>query len=208
MEKIFLHPLTVRIWHWINAVSFIVLIITGLQIRYHEMPDLTKFRTAVEIHNLFGFILVLDFALWLVYYVSTGKIRIYVPLHPKQFLIDALKQARYYGYGLFKGEKNPHHASPDNKFNPLQQIAYLVIMFVLMPLQIISGVLLWDIKRFAGWIGLLGGLRIVDIVHVSIFFFLAAFLFVHVYLTTLGTTPLEHIKAMFTGYEEVEEKGH
>jgi Ni/Fe-hydrogenase b-type cytochrome subunit len=208
MKKIFLHPLTVRIWHWINAVSFIVLIVTGLQIRYHEMPNLTKFRTAVEIHNLFGFILILDFVLWLVYYVFTGKIKIYVPLHPKKFFMDALKQTRYYGYGLFIGEENPHHATPDNKFNPLQQTAYFMIMLVLMPLQIVSGVLLWDIKMFADWIGLLGGLKIVDMVHVSVFFFLTAFLFVHVYLTTLGTTPLEHIKAMFTGYEEIEEKGN
>jgi len=36
----------------------------------------------------------------------------------------------------------------------------------------------------------------------------AAFLFVHIYLTTLGRTPLEHIKAMFTGYEEEPEHGH
>lgn len=206
MKKIFLHPLTVRIWHWINAVSFIVLIITGLQIRYREIPNLTKFKTAVEIHNLFGFILVLDFVLWLVYYIFTGKIKIYVPLNLKKFFIGALKQARYYGYGLFIGEENPHHPTPDDKFNPLQQTAYFMIMLVLMPLQLISGVLLWDIRMFAGWIALLGGLKIVDIVHVIVFFFLFAFLFVHVYLTTLGRTPLEHIKAMFTGYEEIKEE--
>jgi Ni,Fe-hydrogenase I cytochrome b subunit len=33
MKKIYLHPLPVRIWHWINAICFIILIITGLQIR-------------------------------------------------------------------------------------------------------------------------------------------------------------------------------
>jgi thiosulfate reductase cytochrome b subunit len=152
-----------------------------------------------------GFVVVLDFVLWLVYYVFTGKIKIYVPLQPKKFFMDALKQARYYGYGLFIGEENPHHATADNKFNPLQQAAYFMIMLLLMPLQLISGVLLWDIKMFAHWIGLLGGLKVVDMVHVIVFFFLTAFLFVHVYLTTLGTTPLEHIKAMFTGYEEIEE---
>jgi Ni,Fe-hydrogenase I cytochrome b subunit len=30
MKKIYLNPLPVRIWHWVNAVSFIVLIVTGL----------------------------------------------------------------------------------------------------------------------------------------------------------------------------------
>lgn len=207
MKKLFLHPLTVRIWHWINAVSFLVLIVTGIQIRYREITNLTKFKTAVDIHNIFGFLLVLDFLLWLAYYVLTGKIKIYVPLDLKKFFTGAIRQAIYYGYGLFKGEKNPHHATPDDKFNPLQQSAYFMIMLILMPLQLITGVLLWDIRRFADWIGLLGGLKIIDIVHVAVFFFLTAFLFVHVYLSTLGTTPLEHIKAMFTGYEEIENNG-
>ncbi len=207
MKKIFLHPLVVRIWHWVNAVGFIVLIITGIQIRYREIASFGTFKTAVGIHNFFGFIVVLDFFLWLAYYVPTGKIRMYVPLNLKKFLTGALKQARYYGYGLFIGEENPHHATADNKFNPLQQAAYFMIMLLLMPLQLISGVLLWDIKMFAHWIGLLGGLKVVDMVHVMVFFFLTAFLFVHVYLTTLGTTTLEHIKEMFTGYEEIEEHG-
>ena len=205
MKKIFLHPLIVRIWHWINAVAFVVLIITGIQIRYREIANFGTFKTAVEIHNFFGFVLILDFFLWLAYYVLSGKIRMYVPLNLKKFFTGALKQALYYGYGLFIGEENPHHASADNKFNPLQQVAYFMIMLLLMPLQLISGVLLWDIKTFADWIGLLGGLKVVDMIHVIVFFFLTAFLFIHVYLSTLGATPLEHIKAMFTGYEEMEE---
>ncbi len=32
----------------------------------------------------------------------------------------------------------------------------------------------------------------------------AAFILVHVYLTTTGATPLEATKAMVTGYEDVE----
>ncbi len=179
--------------------------ITGIQIRYREIANFGTFKTAVEIHNFFGFMVILDYLLWLAYYVLIGKIMMYIPLNLKKFLTGALKQARYYGYGLFIGEENPHHATADNKFNPLQQAAYFMIMFLLLPLQLISGVLLWDIKMFAGWISLLGGLKIVDMVHVAVFFFLTAFLFVHVYLTTLGTTPLEHIKAMFTGFEEIEE---
>ncbi len=115
------------------------------------------------------------------------------------------RQLRYYGYGIMIGEKDPHHATPEEKFNPLQQSAYFMVMLILMPLQVVSGILLWDIRLFVGWIALLGGLRVVDIIHVVAFFLLTAFLFVHIYLTTLGRTPLAHIKAMFTGYEEIEE---
>jgi len=209
MKKIYLHPLPVRIWHWVNAVSFLILIVTGLQIRYRELLGLMKFRTAVDVHNVFGFILIFNFFIWLVFYIVTGKIRIYLPpLQIRKFITSCVQQARYYGYGLFLGEQNPHHSTPDNKFNPMQQMAYLAIMMLLIPLQLGTGVLLWDVKAFQGWINVLGGIKIVDSIHVFLFLFFTSFLFVHVYLATLGHTVTAHIKAMFTGYEEVEEHVH
>ena len=204
-KKIYLHPLPVRIWHWINVFCFLVLIFTGIQIRYQEVTNLTKFKNAVTSHDVIGIVLILEFLLWLVYYISTRKIRIYIPpLNPIKFFTGCLIQAKYYGYGLFKGEENPHHGTPEHKFNPLQQVAYFFIMFLLLPLQIITGILLWDIKTFAAVIGMLGGLIFVDIVHVVISFAFTAFFFVHIYLTTLGPSVMTHIKAMFTGYEEEE----
>jgi thiosulfate reductase cytochrome b subunit len=47
---------------------------------------------------------------------------------------------------------------------------------------------------------------VVDTVHVLCFIFFSSFLFVHFYLATLGHTPSAHFKAMFTGYEEMEEE--
>ena len=209
MKKIFLHPLPIRVWHWINALSFLVLIFTGLQIRYRDVIKVTSFKTAVDIHNIFGFIMIFNFFIWLIYYLFSGKIKIYFPTFSiKGFVEGCIRQARYYGYGIFVGEENPHHSAPDNKFNPMQQIAYLNIMALFIPLQIVTGILLWDLKGFAYWIGLAGGLKVVDSVHVLLFLFFSAFLFVHIYLATLGHTAFEHIKAMFTGFEEVPEQGH
>lgn len=209
MKKIYLHPLPIRIWHWINAISFLVLIVTGLQIRYRELLGLMKFRTAVDIHNIFGFVLIFNFFIWLVYYIVTGKIRIYIPpLNIRKFVTGCVRQARYYGYGLFLGEQNPHHSTADNKFNPMQQMAYLAIMMLLIPLQLLTGLLLWDVKAYQGWINMFGGIKIVDSIHVFLFLFFTSFLFVHVYLATLGHTVTAHIKAMFTGYEEIEEHVH
>ena len=45
-EKLmYVHPAPVRVWHWINAVGFVILIITGIQIRFAEMVnwDLKRF---------------------------------------------------------------------------------------------------------------------------------------------------------------------
>lgn len=209
MKKIYLHPIPVRIWHWINAASFIVLIVTGLQIRYRDLMHLMSFRSAVDVHNFFGFLLIFNFFIWLVYYLLSGKIRIYIPpLNVKQFIMGCIRQARYYGFGIFMGEPNPHHPSPESKFNPMQQMAYLSIMLLLIPAQLISGLLLWDAKAFEKGIALTGGIKVVDTIHVLLFLFFTSFLFVHIYLATLGHTPTAHIKAMFTGYEELEGHGH
>ena len=49
-----------------------------------------------------------------------------------------------------------------------------------------------------------GGLPLLAPLHTLISWLLAAFVVMHVYLTTTGHTPLAHIKAMITGWEEVE----
>jgi thiosulfate reductase cytochrome b subunit len=54
-------------------------------------------------------------------------------------------------------------------------------------------------------IDVLGGVRVVDTAHVLIFVYFIAYIFVHAYLGTLGHTWSAHFKAMFTGYEDVEE---
>jgi thiosulfate reductase cytochrome b subunit len=51
-----------------------------------------------------------------------------------------------------------------------------------------------------------GGVRVVDTVHVLLFIFFTAFVLVHPYLASLAQPPLAHVKAMITGYEEVEEE--
>ena len=209
MKRIYLHALPVRVWHWINAASFFVLIATGVQIRYRDAIHLMSFKSAVDIHNIFGFALIANFLLWAVYYIVSGKLKVYLPdPNLKNFIQGSIRQARYYAYGIFVGEPNPHHASPDSKFNPMQQIAYFNIMLLLLPIQILTGLMLWDIKLFSGMIAAVGGLKIVDAGHLLLSIFFTAFLFVHVYLATLGHTWSEHIKAMFTGYEDEPGRAH
>ena len=206
MLRIYVHPLPVRIWHWTNALGFIALILTGIQLRYVDLIGLMSFKAAVSVHNAVGWLLIGNFFLWLGFYLFTDKIRVYHPeLSPLKHFRDSFRQAQYYGYGIFKGDPNPHHLSAYHKFNALQSMTYQVIMQLLVPLQFITGVLLWDLKRFAGAVEFFGGVRVVDTVHVLLFIFFTAFIFIHPYLASLGHTPSAHFKAMITGYEEVEE---
>ena len=204
MKRIYLHPLPIRIWHWLNAAGFIILILTGAQIR--GMFNLFSVETAVEIHSWLGFILLANYCIWLFYYLLTFKIKIYIPPlhHPIEFAKKAICQAKFYGYGLLIGDENPHHSTPDNKFNPMQQVSYLMIMAALIPVQIITGLLLWDPKLFSPIVNLVG-IQIFDMIHVLLWVFFSAFIIVHFYLATLGHTTWAHIIAMFTGYEEEEE---
>uniref|UniRef100_A0A7C4AJM6 Cytochrome B n=1 Tax=Thermodesulfovibrio aggregans TaxID=86166 RepID=A0A7C4AJM6_9BACT len=205
MKKVYLHPLPVRIWHWINALGFILLIITGAQIRFAEQLGLMSFKTAVQIHSWTGFILLANYFIWLIYYLFTGKLfKIYIPpfWRPVDFIKRSIKQAKYYGYGIMVGDKNPHHATPDNKFNPMQQLAYLSIMVLLIPVQILTGLMLWDPELFGGLIDIIGGIQIATLIHTALWVFFSAFIIVHFYLASLGHTPTAHFIAMITGYEE------
>ena len=79
MQKLYVHPLPVRIWHWINAFGFVALILTGVQIRYADLFDVISFKTAVQLHNWIGFVLVANFFVWLFFYLFSDKIKVYHP---------------------------------------------------------------------------------------------------------------------------------
>ncbi|TRZ92004.1 MAG: cytochrome B [Rhodocyclaceae bacterium] len=207
MHKLYINPLPVRIWHWTNAFGFILLIATGLQIRYLDLIQVVSFRTAVVAHNWVGFVLIANFFLWLGFYLFTDKIKVYHPeLSPTKYFRASFRQLKFYGYGVFRGEPNPHHASVYSKFNPLQSMTYQIIMMLVVPVQFFTGFLLWDVARFSSVVEMLGGVRVLDTVHVLFFIFFTGFIFIHPYLASLSETPWAHFKAMITGYEEVEDE--
>jgi thiosulfate reductase cytochrome b subunit len=206
MDKLYIHPLPVRIWHWTNAFGFVLMIATGLQIRYLDLMQVVSFRTAVVAHNWIGFVLIANFFVWLSFYLFTDKIKVYHPeLSPTKYFRASWRQIQFYGYGIFRGDANPHHPNAYRKFNPLQSMMYQIIMMLLVPLQFFTGLILWDVTRFSSMVDLFGGLRVVDTIHVLLFIVFSGFIIVHVYLGSLGHTPSAHFKAMITGYEEVEE---
>jgi len=203
MARIYINPLPVRLWHWTNALGFVLLIVTGCHIRYAEVLQLMSFATAVRVHNWVGFVLIANYFIWLGFYLFTDKITVYHPeLDPRKYFRHSLRQMLYYGYGIFRGEPNPHHPSAYRKFNSLQSLTYQIVMILLLPIQFYTGLLLWDLERFRGSIELFGGVRVVATVHVLLFIFFTAFIFGHVYLASLSAKPFAHFKAMITGYEE------
>jgi len=206
-KRIYLTPIPIRIWHWLNALGIVTLCLTGAQIRFPEYVHLfISYRSAIELHNVAGIVVAISFMLWLGYYLLVARTlaRLYVP-DREDLQYGLLRQAKYYFLTYFFGHHSPHVAQPGNKFNPMQKSAYLVIMMILMPLVILSGLLLLNIGPLRTFILVLGGLKILIGAHFLLACSMCAFLFTHVYLATLGHTPLAHFKPMWTGWEETDE---
>ena len=202
-SELYINPLPVRIWHWLNALGFVVLILTGTHIRYAEMFNIMSFETAIKTHNWVAFAVIANYFVWLGFYVFSDRITVYHPeLNFRKFFDKAFKQMMYYGYGIFRGHKSPHKVLPYDKFNPMQSITYQIVMLLVVPIQFISGLMMWDVKRFEAPIAMLGGLNTVVTIHVLIYIFFVSFTLIHAYMGALGKTPVTHFREMFTGYEE------
>jgi len=141
-EKIYLYPLWTRIWHWINAVLFVILIATGISLQYSD-PDspLIPFEPSVSWHNIAGIILIVNYIFFVAGNIRTSNGK-YYKLKPKGLGSRLMQQAQYYLFGVFKGQKPPYPENENRKFNPLQKIAYITVMYVATPLVILSGIAL------------------------------------------------------------------
>lgn len=188
-----------RIWHWLQAVVIILLILTGFAVHY---PDrfgiLGSMANGLRWHTWVGFGLILNAFLGIFYHVTAEKYHHFIP-RMDDFSSAAVRQARFYLYGIFKGETHPLETDPRRKLNPLQKITYLVILNVLLPFQMITGVLMWGADRWPRLFDRAGGLWVLGPAHTLGAYLLVSFLFGHLYLATTGSTPLTLLRAMVTG---------
>lgn len=191
-----------RTWHWIHAFGILLLALTGFNIHYADKFNIFgSMAIAVEIHEIIGWLVTLDFAGWLAYNIGSRRIRFYLP-NSEDVPGGLFKQARYYLYGIFAHE--PHPFAEDGvtrKFNPLQKFGYLGMMVLLVPAQIVSGLTLdyfvenWENVNQAT-------LKIVFWGHTLLAYCFVAFIVGHIYLATTGETPTAHFKMMITGKKQ------
>lgn len=204
MKKIYLYPLWLRIWHWTNATLFIILILTGITMHYSSLEHpIIPFKTARLIHNSAGILLVFMYIMFLIGNLFTWNGRHYI-IHFKGLGRRIYLQSRFYLYGIFKGEPHPFEANEKNKFNPLQQLTYVVIMFIFMPLLIISGLSLLFPELAPDQIFGMDGLWPMAILHAVVAYFLTLFTIGHIYLGTTGHTLTSNFKSMIEGYHIIE----
>ncbi|MCK5681028.1 cytochrome b/b6 domain-containing protein [bacterium] len=197
--KVHLYTRFERFWHWFQAFLIIFLLVTGFEV--HGSIQVFGFADACRWHNLAGLVLLGLTAFAIFWHLTTGQWRHYQPT-----FVNLKKIGTYYLFGIMRGEDHPFHKSKELKLNPLQALSYLFLKVVLLPLQLISGLLYYLYNDWLSW-GLTLRLDGVAMLHTAMAFVLLMFLVVHIYLTTTGGSLLSYTMAMITGWEELEEKG-
>jgi len=200
-KEVYLYGKYERFWHWMQSAVIGVLIFSGIII--HWPGSATAFSWMILVHNIMAALLVINAVIALLNALTTGFIKQFIP-YPQGFFSQAIDQAVYYVKGIFVGDSHPHEKEQGNKLNPLQQATYLVILNILLPAQIITGILIWGAQRWPNLTSSLGGLGFLLPIHTLIAWLFAAFVILHIYLTTTGSSPLASIKGMVTGWEEIE----
>ncbi|MHA3885484.1 cytochrome b/b6 domain-containing protein [Stutzerimonas degradans] len=194
-ERMYLFTRFERFWHWSQALLIIALLFSGFAI--HGSHALLDFRTATEVHEMAAWLLIALWILTIFWHFTTGQWRQYVPT-----LANLQRVALYYVQGIFTGAPHPYKVTRERKHNPLQRIAYLGVLVLINPLIWISGLLYLFWTRMQPHLPAWINLEHVAVTHTLGAFLMLIFLIVHVYLTTTGHTPLAHIKAMISGWEE------
>ena len=203
----FLYPIWVRLWHLVNTILILILIFTGITIYFPEkessffIMDLSK---ATGWHDVSAKILIISYLGFLAGNIFTGNGK-YYRIGEKSFLSSLFRQLRYYLYGKYKHEKNPFPVTLENKFNPLQKLSYIFIMYIALPLIILSGVglMLPDtvIEKMFG----AEGYFLLDIMHIIMAAIISLFLIIHIYLGVIASKPTAGLRGIITGYTESEE---
>lgn len=206
-KRIDMYTLYERVWHWLQTMAITLLAITGLIIHKPEMFGFFSFKGVVLVHNILSAILVGNAILALFYNLVSGDIQRFLP-EPKGFFNQMVLQAKFYLGGIFRGEPHPFEKTRKKRLNVLQKITYLGILNVLLPLQVITGALMWGVSRWPELAGALGGLPLLAPFHTLVAWTFVAFIIAHVYLTTTGHTPMAGIKSMIVGWDEVEIHSH
>ncbi len=197
-----LHPLPLRVMHWINAVAIFIMIGSGWKIYNDDVifgflhfPDwivIGKWAQYGLQWHFFGmWIFVLNGLAYIAYGIASGRFR------RKLFPISVRE--------LFAtvGEALRFHLRHDDltHYNAVQKVLYLGVMLVGV-LIVISGLALWKPIQFSELAGLFGSFQTIRLVHFLCMSAIVAFILVHV---TLALLVPQSLVAMLTGGPAVDD---
>jgi thiosulfate reductase cytochrome b subunit len=185
-----------------QALLIFFLAATGFEI--HGTIHFFGYQNAVEYHIIAAYMFIILIVFTIFWHLTTGEWKQYLPT--KKYLKAYLN---YYLFGIFKNAPHPTKRTVLSKLNPLQKIVYLGLKILVIPVMVISG-LLYLYYRYPQKSGIgviqINSLEPIALFHTAGAFLLVAFIIAHLYLITTGTTITSNLKAMITGYEELEKE--
>ncbi|MBT2133381.1 cytochrome b/b6 domain-containing protein [Croceibacterium sp. LX-88] len=214
------HQLSTRIWHWINAFSVAVLFMSGLNISnahrrlywgewgfepeqawafiprfpgWATIPGYYSLAIAREWHVLFAWIFSVTLLLFLIVGVLNGHFRRDIVTHGKDWRPGAI-------WADVRAHLRLQFDHAGAKYNFLQKLAYGLVMFILLPLMIVTGMAMSP-GMDAAWSFLsemFGGRQSARSIHFIIAWTLFGFFVVHVILVLLNK-PAKNVGEMITG---------
>jgi thiosulfate reductase cytochrome b subunit len=195
ISNVIVHPLTVRVTHWLNALAMIIMIMSGWRI-YNSDPILPfsfpvwptlggSYEGSVDIHNEDGlagalqwhfagmWLLAINGAIYLAYGLLSGHFRhAFFPVGPAAVLRDTLAALQF---------RLPHRLGA---YNAVQKTLYLGVLTAGV-VMVLSGLAIWKPGQFQELTWLFGGFDVARVIHFLGMAAIVAFLIVHVALVVI-----------------------
>ena len=191
-----LHPVPVRIMHWINVVAMFVMVTSGwgiyddyVIVRGFVFPDGVRLGDGAESSLLWHFagmwLLVLNGLCYMIYGFATGRFRErLLPIRVADIIETIRETLRF------------HLAHEDlTTYNAVQKLLYIIVILAGLS-QVVTGLAIWKPVQFSELVSLLGGFQTARVIHFLGMAVIVGFVLVHVALAVLVPRTLW---AMLTG---------
>ena len=214
------HSLATRLWHWVNVIALAVLFMSGLNISnahprlywghagfapedawlhvmrfpgWATIPEYYSLAQARQWHLLFAWVLAVSLLLYMLASLLNRHFRSDIATGRKEWRWSAIR-ADIRAHLRF----DFHHGA--GKYNFLQKLAYGVVIFLLLPVMISTGMAISPgVEPALPWLTeLFGGRQSARSIHFLAAWGLVAFLVVHVVLVLLSG-PVRQLRDMITG---------
>ena len=214
------HAAPTRIWHWINLIAIVVLFMSGLNISnahpylywgewgfapeqaWLEVP---RFPGWMTIPGFYSLAKARDWHLLMALPFAFGLLFIWVAmLWNRHFPRDLMTHRREWRWQAVRRDIGQHlrldftHA--DGKYNFLQKLAYGLVLGVLLPGMVLTGMAIspgMD-AAFPWLLDIFGGRQSARSIHFLFAWGLFGFFVIHVALVLL-TGPIGHLRSMTLG---------
>ena len=227
-HAVFRHRLSTRVWHWVNVITLFVMLMSGLMIfnahprlywghyganfdpAWLELPRFPGWATIPSLYNLalarhwhlaFAWV----FAFGLLFYLGRSVWNGHLS---RDVALSRAEVAPAYLWDDVKKHARLNFHEGDGRYNPLQKITYSLVLFLLLPGLVLTGLTLSPGMN-AAWpwlLDLFGGRQSARSLHFIFASGIAGFVVLHVVLVLLAG-PINGMRSMITGWSAVKEQG-